>query len=164
MPSLTGGGFIMPISDTRGYKLTQKIIELTSQPNLIFQRVLDNSFIKELVIELQTTEQLGKEHVDSEGEDLFNTLTGRTTYSLFDEQGRGGQQYKLFDTGAFWESTEVEVTQTEIVIKMNPVKDDDNLFEIYGANVEGLTTENIEILTREALKLHIQFFRQELGI
>ena len=54
--------------------------------------------------------------------------------------------------------------KTEIVIKMNPIKDDDNLFEIYGANVEGLTTENIDILTREALKLHIQFFKAQLGI
>lgn len=154
----------MPISATRGYELTKKVIELTSQPNLIFQRVLDNDEIKDMIIEMQTKKQMGEKHVDSEGESLFNQLTGRTTYSLFDEQGRGGQEYKLFDTGAFWDSTEVTVTPTEIVIKMNPIKEDDNLFEIYGADVEGLTTENIEILTREALKLHIQFFRSQLGI
>lgn len=164
MPLLSGGGYIMPVSATRGYELAQKIITLSTQENLIFQIVLDNSFIKDLVIELQTTEQLGKENVDSQGEDLFNQITGRTTYSLFDPQGRGGQPYKLFDTGGFWESTEVTVTTTEILIKMNPIKDGDNLFEIYGKDVEGLTTENIEILTREALKLHIQFFRSVLGI
>jgi len=159
-----GGGFIMPVSATRGYSLAKKVIELTSQPNLIFKTVLDNDEIKDMIIEMQTKKQMGEKHVDSEGEDLFNQLTGRTTYSLFDDQGRGGQPYKLFDTGAFWESTTVEVTPTEIIIKMNPIKDDDNLFEIYGADVEGLTTENIDILTREALKLHIQFFKAQLGI
>ena len=159
-----GRGFIMPVSATRGYSLAKKVIELTSQPNLIFKTVLDNKFIKDLVIELQTTEQLGEDHVDSKGETLFNILTQRSTYSEFDPLGRAGQEYELFETGKFYESTEVTVFPTEIVIKMNPIKDGDNLFEIYGANVEGLTTENIDILTREALKLHIQFFKAQLGI
>jgi len=152
----------MPFSATPVYSLVERIIQLSSEENLIFKRVLDNKFIKDLIIHLQTEVQLGQQHVDSEGEELFNALTGRTTYSLFDEKGRGGEPYELFDTGEFWRSTTVTVLPGSILIKMNPIKDDDNLFEIYGPDVEGLTEENKDILTREALKLHIQYFRKEL--
>jgi len=148
--------------DTAAYKMAQKVVQLGRQEKQIFKVVLDNRFIKGLIIDLQTEDQLGTDHVDSKGDALFNELTGRTTYSLFDPKGRGGKPYELRDTGDFWRSTAVTILEGEILIKMDPIKDGDNLFEIYGDAVEGLTQENIEVLIREALKLHIEFFRKEL--
>lgn len=146
--------------DTPVYKRLEKIISFDEGE--IFKITLDNDQIKELIIRLQTEVQMGEKHEDSEGNTLFNILTGRSTYSLFDPKGRGGQLYELNDTGEFWESTRVVVERDQIVITMNPIKDGDNLFEIYGAQIEGLTQESIEILAVEALRAHIAYVRREI--
>ncbi len=171
-----GGGFIMPVSATRGYSLAKKVIELTSQPNRIFQIVLDNDEIKKLIRQLNTAIQLRTQHIDSEGDTLFSKKHESGVYSITTEirsKGRkkAGTSYTLFDTGEFFKSWEIEIGAGFIIINADPIKEGrgigqegTNLFEEYGENIVGLTEESLRILTREALKLHIQFFKAQLGI
>ena len=152
----------MKFVDTPLALYAKRLIALKGQEDRIFKLALDNKFIKDLIIFLNTDNQLGQEHTDSLGQKLFNTLTDRTTYSLFDPKGRGGQEYTLNDTGAFWDSWIVIVQQGNIVIDANPNKDDDNLFDIYGTDIVGLTKENLDILIREALEQFITYYRRNL--
>lgn len=148
--------------DTPIAKYAQRLVALEGQQGKTFKIVLDTKFIKDLIIFLNTDTQMGKEHVDSLGQELFNSLVDRTTYSLFDKKGRGGKQYKLFDTGQFWESFKVQVNESEIVINSNPIKGSDNLFDIYGKDIVGLTEDSLNILINESLKQFIQYYEKTL--
>jgi len=148
--------------ETRLYKYAEKLIALKGKEDEIFQLVLDNSTIKDLIKFLNTDKQLGQEHVDSQGEALFNSLYGRTVYSPNDPKGRAGQPYKLKDTGDYWRSFNVEVGRGIIIIESDPFKGQDNLFDAFGAQVEGLTNENLEILIRTAHEYFIKWYETKL--
>ena len=148
--------------DTVMADYAKRVIQLKGQQDKMFQLALDNKVIKELIIFLNTDEQFGKEHVDSLGKDLFNSLADRTTYSLFDQKGRGGKQYTLRDTGEFWDSFKVIVEKGSITINADPIKDNDNLFEIYGTDIVGLTDENLQILINVALENFIRYYEKNI--
>jgi len=135
--------------------------QLQGQEDRIFKIVLDNRQFKDLIETLNTTDQLGNS-IDSNGNPLFSALTQRTTYSQFDQQGRAGQPYKLFDTGEFWDSFQVTIGQGFITITSNPFKLDNNLLEVFGPDIEGLTEENTQEITDEALQLFINWYRRNL--
>ncbi len=139
-----------------------RVIKLKGQQEKLFKLVLDNKTIKDLIIFLNTDDQFGQDHVDSLGQALFNNLTDRTTYSLFDEKGRGGKPYTLRDTGEFWDSFKVIVSNGLITIDADPFKDDDNLFDIYGQDIVGLTDENLQVLIDEALEHYITWYERNL--
>ena len=152
----------MKFVDTPLGLYAKRLIALKGQEDRIFKLALDNKVIKDLIIFLNTDDQMGKDHTDALGQKLFNSLTDRTTYSLFDPKGRGGQEYTLNDTGEFWDSFTVTVQQGRIDIDANPNKDDDNLFNIYGTDIVGLTKENLDILIREALEQFIKYYKRTL--
>lgn len=140
----------------------RRVVALKGQQDRIFQLALDTKVIRELIIFLNTDDQFGKDHVDSLGKSLFNSLTDKTTYSLFDQKGRGGQPYTLRDTGEFWDSFKVIVGQGVITITADPIKGSDNLFDIFGTNIVGLTEENLQILINEALKHFIRWYEDNV--
>lgn len=145
------------LKDTLLFELATKFTDLEGQEGKIFKRVLDNRFIKDLIIHLNTDDQLGKDRINSLGEHLG-------IYSIFDKKGRGGQFYNLNDKGEFWDSWMVIVKEDSIIIDANPFKEDTNLFDEYGLDVLGLTDENLQIFINEAQKLYIQFIRKHLSI
>jgi hypothetical protein len=139
-----------------------RVKALEGKHDEIFKIVLDNKTIKDLIIFLNTSRQLGSKNVDSLGNALTNRFSGRTTYSLFDKKGRGGQPYKLFDTGDFWKTWEVEIDKGFISIKSDPRKGEDNLFEMFGAEIEGLTDDSLKILIKEAYELYVKWFEKQV--
>ncbi len=153
---------MVQFKDTEVYLYAQRLVALKGKDEQIFKLVLDNSFIKDLVVFLNTDEQLGKQHIDSAGNRLTNRFNDSTTYSLFDPQGRGGKEYRLFDTGEYWESFKVKIENMTIVIESDPIKEDNNLFEMFGAEIEGLTQESVEVLVNEAFKLYIKWYEDNL--
>lgn len=142
-------------SDTKLNQYATNLVSKKDQEGKIFKLVLDNRFIKELITHLNTDDQLGKDRVDSLGAHLG-------TYSIFDKKGRGGEHYSLNDTGAFWDSWRVNITDALIDINANPFKKDTNLFNEYGINIVGLTPENLEVLQNEAKELYIQWLRKNV--
>lgn len=147
---------------TAPFKYAEKLIALQGKENEIFKLALDNKTIRDLIVFMNTDDQFGKDHVDSLGKSLFNDLTGRTTYSLFDPKGRGGKPYTLSDTGTYWDSFKATIGKGFIVITSDPFKDDDNLLEIYGKEIEGLTEENLQALITLAHEFFIKWYRKNL--
>ena len=137
------------------------LAQLKGQEDRIFKIVLDNRQFTNLIETLNTTEQLGQS-IDSKGNPLFSSLTQRTTYSQFDPQGRGGRPYILRDTGDFWDSFNVTIGQGFITITSNPFKTDNNLLEVFGIDIEGLTEQNLEVAQQNAKDLFIDWYRKNL--
>ena len=147
-------------SDTRINEYATKLIAQKDQEGKIFKLVLDNRFIRQLITHLNTDEQLGKERVNSLGEHLG--IYSHATELLSDGRKKAGEFINLNDTGAFWESWKVEITEAFIDIDANPFKEETNLFDEYGIEILGLTDENLQILINEATKLYINYFRKNL--
>jgi len=148
-------------SETVLAQYAKDVVKMSKQDDKIFKEVLDNKFIRELVIELNTEGQMGL-GIDSGGNPLFNTVTGRSVYAPTDPLGRGGQPYQVFQSGAYWDSFRVAVGAGFINIVSNPFKRNNNLFEVYTENLEGLTDKNLEELIDEAEELYIQWYKRNL--
>ena len=140
----------------------EKLIKLRGQDDKTFKLVLDNKTIRDLITFLNTEDQFGQDHVNAIGQKLTNLFSGRTTYSLFDKKGRGGQPYELFDSGDYWESFKATVNAGNIVITSNPFKGADDLTEMFGPHLEGLTDENLQVLIDESLKQYINWYEKNL--
>ena len=125
-----------------------------------FKDVLDNSFFKELIIYLNTDDQLGKDRIDSLGDHL-GVYSHRTEF-LSGGEKKAGEFINLNDTGEFWESWRVEVKEFLIEIDADPIKEDTNLFSEYGIDVLGLTEENKEKLIDVARESFIKHYRKLL--
>jgi hypothetical protein len=74
-----------------------------------------------------------------------------------------GTHYTLYDEGDFYRSMYVSVFPDRIEINADPVKSpEDNLFELYGTGIIGLTQENLAKL-RERIKLkYIEYYKKTL--
>lgn len=149
-------------SKTAIYEYAQRVEKLKGKDGEVFRLVLDNKTIKDLIVFMNTQDQLGRRHIDSEGEALFNKLTDRTTYSLFDKKGRGGKPYQLKDTGEFWRSFKATIGNGFIEITSDPLKDGTDLFDVFGEDIEGLTEQNLENLIKTAHAFYVRWFIQNM--
>lgn len=140
----------------------KRLTALKGQENIIFKKALDNKLIKDLITDLNSKIQLGEQSVDSLGNKLFNQMTQSSVYSESDPQGRGGQPYQVKRTGEYWESFKALVGQGFIIINSDPFKEDDNLFEIYGTNLEGLTDESLQTLINVSEERFIRWYQRNV--
>ena len=121
----------------------QKLLNLDM--NKIFFEVFSDPMLQEEIIYKIQYEQLFKEGVTEE-----NVVLGYYspyTQSLNPEK-RAGTHYTLLDTGAFYESMHITVSDTYFLIDADGQKEDKNLFEVYNerGNLLGLTETNMEWL------------------
>lgn len=149
-------------SDSEVAEYAKRVIALGSQQDKMFKLALDNKTIKDLIIFLNTDDQMGEDSVDSLGNALFNVFTNRGYYSANDPKGRAGDSYTLNDTGSFWDSFTVAVQSGMITIDANPIKGSDNLLETYGVDIIGLTDENLQVLINAALEHFIRWYKSNL--
>ena len=140
----------------------QRLTGLKGQEDRTFKLVLDNKLIIDLIKFLNTEDQMGQDHVDALGNQLFNVFTSRSFYSQNDPKGRAGEPYELFDTGSYWDSFLATVNAGNIVITSNPFKGSDNIEDAFGTNLEGLTDENLQVLINEALEQYINWYRKNV--
>ena len=138
----------------------QRIIDLGKKEGKIFKEVLDNKVIKDLIVRLNTKEQLEKDKTDSLGAHLGTYSFA--TEQMSDGKKKQGQFIDLKDTGEFYASWKVKVFQRFISIDANPIKEKNNLFDDYGEDVLGLTDDNLQILIDETKKLYIEYYRKNL--
>ncbi len=140
----------------------KRLIALKGQEDVVFKKALDNKLIKDLITDLNSKIQLGEQSVDSLGNKLFNQMTQSGVYAESDPQGRGGQPYQVKRTGEYWESFKALVGQGFIIINSDPFKEDDNLFEIYGTNLEGLTDESLQTLINVSEERFIRWYQRNV--
>ena len=146
---------IKAFTDTRLFKLSEKMVK--EKEMFLFRVVFNSAQVKEEIIYLNTEEQLFEKGVDSKGVRIGD-------YSPFTimEKVRKNQRYDhitLKDTGQFYDSWTVKIGRGFIELNASPIKDEDNLFEIYGEDVLGLTNESIEKLKPlliEQYRYHIE--------
>jgi hypothetical protein len=107
-------------------------------------------------------DQLTKEGIDEDG-----NVVGY--YSLLTELISGGRKkfntpFTLDDTGEFYRSMFIIALKDSIVIDADGQKGEDNLFELYGDGIIGLTDENMDKLRAIVREKHIEYARRALGV
>lgn len=150
--------------DTPLYEYAQRLRSAKGQEPSIFKAVLDNREVEELIVRMNTVDQIEVEGIDTEG----NIIGIYSFATEFITQGRKqeGEPFDLKDTGEFLASWVVTVRTAEIIIQTNPFKIDPiggtiNLFEkLNNFKIVGLTDENQEKFNEFALALFIDDYNQ----
>lgn len=138
----------------------QRLSSRKGEEDKIFKLVLDNRVIRELIIFLNTDDQLGDERTDSLGRVLgFYSFA---TELITDGRKKAGEPFNLNDTGAFWDSWQVFIGEAVITIDANPNKGDTDLFEKYGIDILGLTEKNLRALIDVAFEQYINWYRRNV--
>jgi hypothetical protein len=118
--------------------------------NKILNNVWNNFKVREYIIKLNTeglpTSQLYNEGIDSLGVKLGEYTPYTVQIKL--SKNQRVDHITLRDTGGFYESFTVKPNSKGFTILANPIMDDGtNLMDRFGKEIEGLTDENIKILT-----------------
>ena len=122
---------------------------------IIFKNFFDQKDIKSLIIRLNTEGEIGSQlenSILSTGLPIVNVFSGRSTYSqttedLTDGRKEAGRPYTLKDTGEFYDSWRVKVTEKEIIITADGDKDaQTDLLYDYTIDVLGLTDDNLQFI------------------
>lgn len=102
-----------------------------------------------LVIKLNTQNQLFDKGINSEGQTLASVGGSYSplTVSIKQSKGQPTNRVTLKDTGEFYLSFRTTPFRGGFRIEADPIKDDTNLFDEWGANIVGLTKESLDILT-----------------
>ena len=101
--------------------------------------------LKDLIIHLNTQEQLFESGIDSKGVTL-TTIGGEyspVTISFKRTEGLPFNRVTLFDTGEFYQSFDVTYEMDGIVISADTVKDTGDLRVRWGDDILGLTDESL---------------------
>lgn len=135
---------------------------IDSNVNKIINSLIEKPEFKELIIELNTIEQLYEKGVDSLGVKLGEysptTIEGTASFAGRAERGLRFDHITLFDTGDFYKSWKVIIRNDNdafFFIDADPIKEDTNLFIEWGVDVLGLTEESMNILN-DKLKTELQ--------
>lgn len=137
-----------------GQKLN--LVNLALYNKVIWVSVFRRPSLKTFILDLVRQDQLFEQGIDEDGDVIG-------TYSEFTEalnpEKVAGSHYTLKDTGDFFDSFYIDVFPTYFEINANPIKTDqdgdtENLFYKYGEGIMGLTTESMDKLSREVLRLY----------
>ena len=117
--------------------------------NGIILEVWEQEDVQEIIIGLNTRNQLFDEGIDSEGQ----TLGEYTPFTKGRKQEKGlpFDRITLYDTGEFYDSFYIKPVNDGFEIIADPVKDDTDLFTDYGKEILGLTSESKDILIKTLL-------------
>lgn len=137
-----------------GQKLTFVSLALTNQ--VIWISVMRKPLLKTFILDLVRNDQLLEQGIDEDG-DVIGTYSEYT--EMINPEKVAGSHYTLKDTGEFFNSFYIDVFPSYFEINANPIKTDDdgdttNLFYEYGEGIMGLTTESMDKLSREILRLY----------
>lgn len=115
---------------------------------------------KEFIIDLIQNDQLTGKGINKYGEiiGLYSEST-----EMINSEKQAGTPYTFNDTGDFYRSMYVSVFNDGIEMNADPVKSpEDNLFEMYGTGIIGLTQENIGKLRERIKDKYIEYYKNTL--
>ncbi len=117
--------------------------------NKIINQILSNKSFQEFIIDLNTEGQLFDKGINSLGVKLSDIggLYSPVTIELSKAKGRpkkSASSINLFDTGDYYKSFKIVLFNDSFDIVSDPIKDDSNLFDDWGKEIEGLTEENLQ--------------------
>jgi hypothetical protein len=148
------------------YAYAEKVKQLASRENVTFRLVLDNIEVKNLIINLNTEEQMNNQSVNADGEELYNVGGGYSFVTMSVARAKGRPKKSEFDinlkdTGRFYKSFRVRVGLDSILITADTIKSGENLESRWG-NLVGLTDEHLQELIQLARELYIKYYRKHL--
>ena len=143
-----------------------QILERIQQIKLddILFNVFSMDDVQQFIIELNTKHQLFDSGEDSKGKSLAS-IGGAYLQSTINIKRRLGlptDRVTLFHTGDFYDTfVVIPLRNGDFIIDSNPIKEDTvNLFDRYGADVEGLQKESVEMLTAFIAPLIVEEFEK----
>jgi hypothetical protein len=115
----------------------------------IINQILSNKSFQEFIIDLNTEGQLFDKGINSLGVKLSDIggLYSPVTIELSKAKGRpkkSASSINLFDTGDYYKSFKIVLFNDSFDIVSDPIKNDSNLFDDWGKEIEGLTEENLQ--------------------
>jgi hypothetical protein len=119
----------------------------------LFKIVFDVPNVKQMIIEMNTQEQLFQKGVDSKGVPLMD-IGGDYADVTKGYKSRDNQPYDhitLKDTGDFYRSWTVRILADTIFIEADTIKDGDDLRQRWGNDILGLTDESKQKLINYAI-------------
>lgn len=147
-----------------GQKLNRFGYALYNQ--VIWVSVLKRPSLRTFILDLVREDQLLEQGIDEDG-DVIGTYSEYT--EIINPEKVAGSHYTLKDTGEFFDSFYIDVFPSYFEINANPIKTDEdgettNLFYEYGEGIMGLTTESLDKLSREILRLYAIEVRRFLQV
>jgi hypothetical protein len=130
---------------------------------LAYQLTRTGNF-QDLVIELNTEDQLYDKGQNSKGESLSDIGGDYSpvTIEISKRKGRpkkSASSINLNDTGDFYNSFRVTPFVGGFDINADPIKDDTNLFSEWGVDIVGLNEQNLDKIRQEYAK----YFQEEIS-
>jgi len=145
--------------------------------NKILRKVLSDKVIQETILDFNRKDQLFLKGEDAEGVKLGDKSGGYspTTIQLsIEEKGSAVFNYKgasstktvggspiLFNDGDFYDTFKINIGSNYFTITANPIKDNNNLFDDFGANIVGLQQESKNKLTDLIKDVFISTIKRE---
>ncbi|CAB4128604.1 hypothetical protein UFOVP104_54 [uncultured Caudovirales phage] len=147
----------MSLNDTILYKYYKKA-KLLKELDAWYKSFDTNT--KEFVLDLVQNKQLKDKGVDGKGE-IIGTYS-YATEKITKGRKQQGDHFTLEDTGYFFNSMDVEVTDALLYITGDGKKGKDNLYSKYGDYITTLTDENIKLLQEIIKKKYIEYVQRVL--
>ena len=130
----------------------------------IWRMVFDDSGFRKQLLDWVRYDQLFEKGVDEDNE-IIGFYSEWT--ELLNPSKVAGTPYTLYDTGEFYSSFYLVVTNDSFIIDADPIKTDENgdvtnLFNEYGEGIVGLNEESRAKLAEEISKRYAQIYRRLL--
>ena len=147
--------------DTPIYAALKKVSRMNSFT--AFQVVFNTPTVKNMVIEMNTQEQLYDKGIGSDGVSL-ESIGGEYSFVTKDIKSSSGQRYDhvtLNDTGDFYKSWRVSIMGEVIFIEADIIKDGDDLQQRWGGSILGLTDESKQKLINYAVVKYREYLLKQ---
>ncbi len=119
---------------------------------------------KDLVIQLNTEEQLFSKGIDSNGTRLENIGGEYSEYTVFLKKSDNlpVDRITLYQTGDFYDTFNVIVEKDGFIIEANTIKGNEDLQDRWGDDILGLTNESINELIDAIIPQIIDYLLNEI--
>ena len=117
---------------------------LNNTPKTLVNNAVKRGDTEGFIVDLNTRGQLGF-YENAKGEKLAD-IGGEYSFITREIKNLGAREVNLNDTGKYWGSYEINpIDENEFEIDSNPIKDEDNLEDRYGNNLEGLNKKHTKL-------------------
>ncbi|MCJ8343110.1 MAG: hypothetical protein MJH09_09740 [Cetobacterium sp.] len=116
--------------------------------NEVAFKIASEKEVKDLVIRLNTQGEKTSQLFELGEDSLGDSLGSYSPFTVEQKKKRGQptNRITLKDTGEFYSSFNVVPYRGGFTIKANPIKEDSNLYDDFGADIVGLNETNLQIL------------------
>lgn len=154
---------MIPKAITRLQNKIQKTLRTKELMKVLFQ----SKEFRDLVIGLNTQDQLYDQGIDSKGRSLGEyspaTIEGTNNFRGKKSKGQRYDHITLNDTGKFYKSFRIVFEDGALRIVADGQKDDKNLFQEFGIDIVGLTEFSLSVAINAAIPILQDHIRKEIS-